>query len=724
MMRDGPEFPGAGHGRRGRSGPQPDRPRCRTMAWTHRHAVAVALAAAVFSSPYAGTVQGASPQAEELRPSAAHVRSARVVVELMSRYHYRKVPLDDELGSRVLARYIDIFDPGHSVFLAGDVEEFEVHRTKIDDALRDGRLGIAFDVFDRYRARMAERASTASELAHREFDFARDEHLELDRSETPWAQTLADLDDYWRRRVKNDILELELAGHEPEEIPEALQARYSRMARRAGQINADDIVQYFLNAYTQSVDPHSSYFSPRSSENFRIRMSLSLEGIGAALQTVGEHTVVRRIIAGGPADRSAQLVVDDRIIGVRQADEEEMTDVVSWRIEDVVNLIRGPKGSTVYLQILPTANPSGPPSTLSLVRDRIDLDDQSASGRVLETRASDGAPARVGIIDIPSFYLDIAGRSAGRDDYRSTSRDVRRVIEELRREGIDGIVVDLRDNQGGALDEALLVAGLFIETGPIVQIRKPSGGARVRWDEDPSVAWDGPLGILVNGSSASASEILAGAIQDYGRGLVIGTRTYGKGTVQNLVDLPTYGGAGRLKLTVSEYFRVNGEGVQRRGIEPDVDFAPVTAETRDGEGDLDNALPWARMKAVAKWRAKDRNDAALAAARELSRERLQAGGRLDVLREEIEERRRWRDAGTISLNRARREAEHAELEAQRLRIAEALSRAIEDGSGEERPAEDAELPDLRDEFFLAEAARVVADFASYGPGHARASAAN
>ena len=724
MMHDSPKFPGGRHARRGRSGPQPDRPPCRTMAWTRRHAVAVALAAAVLSSPCAGSTQGGSPQAEELRPSAAHVRSARVVVELMNRYHYRKVPLDDELGSRILERYIDIFDPGHSVFLAGDVEEFEVHGTRVDDALRDGQLGIAFEVFGRYRARLAERASTASELSRREFDFARDEHLELDRSETPWAQTLADLDDYWRRRVKNDILELELAEHEPEAIPEALQARYSRMARRAGQINADDVVQYFLNAYTQSIDPHSSYFSPRSSENFRIRMSLSLEGIGAALQTVGEHTLVRRIIAGGPADRSGQIGVDDRIIGVRQADEEEMTDVVSWRIEDVVNLIRGPKGSTVYLQILPAANPSGPPSTLSLVRDRIDLDDQSASSRILETRASDGAPARVGIIDIPSFYLDIAGRRAGRDDYRSTSRDVRRLIEELRREGIDGIVVDLRDNQGGALDEALLVAGLFIETGPIVQIRKPSGGARVRWDKDPSVAWDGPLGILVNRSSASASEILAGAIQDYGRGLVIGTRTYGKGTVQNLVDLPTYGGTGRLKLTISEYFRVNGEGVQRRGIEPDVDFAPVTAETHDGEGDLDNALPWARMKAVERWRAKGRNDAALAAARELSRERLQADGPLNVLREEIEERRRWREAGTISLNRARRKAEHAELEAQHLRIAKALTRAIEDGSDEERPAEDAELPDLRDEFFLAEAARVVVDFASYGPGHARASAAN
>ncbi|MCY4452253.1 MAG: carboxy terminal-processing peptidase [Immundisolibacterales bacterium] len=686
--------------------------------------MAAALVVAVASSPDAYSAQGDSSPAEELRPSAAHVRSARVVVELMSRYHYRKVPLDDALGSTVLDRYLDIFDPGHSVFLASDVEEFDDHRTKVDDALRSGRLGIAFEVFDRYRTRMAERAGTASALAGRDFDFARDEHLELDRSDAPWATSLADLDDYWRRRVKNDILELELAGHELEEIPEALKARYSRMARRARQINADDVVQFFLNAYTQSIDPHSSYFSPRSSENFRIRMSLSLEGIGAALQTVGEHTVVRRIIVGGPADRSGQLGVDDRIIGVRQADEEEMTDVVSWRIEDVVNLIRGPKGSTVHLQILPAENPSGPPRTLALVRDRIDLDDQSASSRILETRASDGAAARVGIIDIPSFYLDIAGRSAGRDDYRSTSRDVRRLIEELSGDGIDGIVVDLRDNQGGSLDEALLVAGLFIDSGPIVQIRKPSGGARVRWDKDPSVAWDGPLGILVNRSSASASEILAGAIQDYGRGLVIGTRTYGKGTVQNLVDLPAYGGTGRLKLTISEYFRVNGAGVQRRGIEPDVNFAPVTTEAGGGEGELDNALPWAKINAVARWRAKPRNDEALAAARDLSRERLQAGGPAHVLREEIEERRRWRESGAVSLNRARREAEHAELEAQRLRIAKALSRAIEEGNGEERPAEVEELPDLRDEFFLAEAARVIADFASYRPGHARASAAN
>ena len=582
-----------------------------------RPLAAAAFLSAVLAGPCACATQEGPARAEEIRPTAAHARSARAVVEIMSRYHYRKVPLDDELGSRVLDRYLDVFDPSHSVFLAGDIADFDLHRTRVDDSLRRGRLDFAFEVFDRYRLRMGDRARLASELAAGDFDFSREEELELDRSDAPWPRSAAALDDYWRRRVKNDILELELAGHEPEAIPESLHARYSRMARRVRQIDADDVVQYFLNAYIRSIDPHGQYLSPRASENFRIRMSLSLEGIGAALQTVGEHTVVRRIIAGGPADRSGQLGVDDRIVGVRQADEREMTDIVSWRLEDVVNLIRGPKGSTVHLRILPAGAPSGPPRTLSLVRDRIDLDDQSASRRILETRASDGSPARVGVIDIPSFYLDIAGRAAGRDDFRSTSRDVRRLIGELREEGIDALVVDVRDNQGGALDEALQVAGLFIETGPIVQIRRSSGRAQVKWDEDPSVAWGGPLGVLVNRSSASASEILAGAIQDYGRGIVIGTRTFGKGTVQNVVDLPAYGGTGRLKLTISQYFRVNGEGVQRRGIEPDVDFASITAEAHTGERELENALPWARVRAAARWRASHRHDDAIAAAREI-----------------------------------------------------------------------------------------------------------
>ena len=721
MDRMGPVSPAGRHGRGGRSGPCFPRPGCGAAERARVLSLAAALLLAFLGCAAADSAgrEGAA-QAEQIRPNAAHIRSVRAVVELMSRYHYRKVPLDDELGSRILDRYVDVFDPSHSVFLAGDIADFDLHRTRIDDALHGGRLDLAFEVFRRYRLRLEDRARMASDLASGDFDFAREEEIELDRRDAPWPQSADTLDDYWRRRVKNDVLELELAGHDREAIPEILRERYARMARRVRQIDADDVVQYFLNAYTQSIDPHSAYFSPRTSENFRIRMSLSLEGVGAALQTVGEHTVVRRIIAGGPADRSGELGVDDRIIGVRQADEREMTDIVSWRLEDVVNLIRGPKGSIVHLQILPAGAPSGPPRTLSLVRDRIDLDDQSASRRVLETQASDGSPVRVGVIDIPSFYLDVAGRTAGREDYRSTSRDVRRLIEELHAEGIDALIVDLRDNQGGALDEALLVAGLFIETGPIVQIRRSSGQARIKRDEDPSVVWDGPLGVLVNRNSASASEILAGAIQDYGRGLVIGTQTYGKGTVQNLVDLPSYGGTGRLKLTVSQYFRVNGEGVQRRGIVPDVDFEAVTGEPHGGEGDLENALPWARVEAAARWQPARRNEEAIAAAREWSRERVRAGEPFRVLREEVESRRRLAGARTLSLNRKRREAEHTRLEAERLRLVRSLGRAAAEEEGGETPGGAERIPELRDAFFLAEAARVIADYLSYPPGHAGA----
>ena len=646
-------------------------------------------------------------------PTAKHLQSARAVAELMNRYHYRQVSLDDELGSRILDRYIETFDPNRSVFLADDIAHFDTYRGRIDDELRRGRLGVAFEIFARYRERMAQRAEIASAFADQGFDFSRDEELELDRSESPWEPGPSALDEHWRRRVKNDVLELELAGHEPGEITETLHARYARMIRRVDQIDADDVVQYFLNAYTQSIDPHSAYFSPRSSESQRIRMSLSLEGIGASLQTVGEHTVVRRIIAGGPAARNGRLRVDDRIIGVRQDDEPEITDIVSWRLEDVVNLIRGPKGSTVHLQILPATPTSGPSHILSIVRDRVELEDQSASRSIVETRAADGSVMRVGVVDIPSFYLDVAGRSAGRKEYRSTSRDVLRLIEELRDEDIDGLVVDLRGNQGGALDEALQVAGLFIETGPIVQIRRASGPTRVKWDQDPTLAWDGPLGILVDRSSASASEILAGAIRDHGRGIVIGTRTYGKGTVQNLIDLPSYGGTGRLKLTVSQYFRVNGEGVQLRGIEPDVDFTAFMADDHRGERELDNALPWAKVGTAPKWRARDLNDEAIAGARRQNRERFRSERLLRVLKDEVENRRQLRETRSISLNRAQREKVHADLEAKREAVIRALAETAEEDGADDEPLDATRLAELWDEFLLGEAARVIADYAAY-----------
>lgn len=662
---------------------------------------------------------------EDLRPSSTHRSSSRAVVRLMGRHHYRRVPLDDEAGARVLDRYLDFLDPGRSIFLASDVAGFEPYRTRIDDALRGGKLDAAFEIFKRYRQRTTERAAAAAALLEREFDFSREETLETDRAGAPWAESGEALEDLWRRRVKNDILEFELTGREPGEALEALRERYARMDRRVRQIDPDDVVQYFLTAYTQSVDPHSTYLSPRSSENFQIRMSLSLEGIGAALRTVGEHTVVHRIVTGGPADRSRRLHPDDKIVGVRQDDEERMTDIVSWRIEDVVNLIRGPKGTTVHLQIAPAAGVPGELQTLSLVRDRIDLDDQSATSRVVETDTGEGARLRIGVIEIPSFYLDIDGRMRGKEDYRSTSRDVRRLIGELRAEGVDGLIVDLRGNQGGSLEEAIELTGLFIRTGPVVQIRTAAGRLRTRRDPDPSIAWDGPLGVLVDQGSASSSEIFSGAIQDYRLGLVIGETTYGKGTVQNLVDLASQGGAGRLKLTVAQYFRVSGEGVQLRGVRPDVDFAAVVGAGARGERDLDTALPWAEVEPV-EWEARAADGAAADFVRRRSRERLREADPFRLLREESEYRRGLRGQEDLDLHRERRREAHAEAEADQERRLRALRGGRGDGgpdadagAGADTDADaDAEggapgFAELRGELLLEEAVRVVADLASF-----------
>ena len=675
-------------------------------------AAALALTALFALAPApANPARGPSVALEDLAPSAAHRQSARAVVQLMNRHHYRKIRLDDAFGSRVLDRYLEFFDHDRKFFLAADIAEFDRFRSRIDDALLRGRLEYAFDVFKRYRARAAEGMATAAALVDRAFDFSRDETIMTDRSNASWARTRSQLEELWRRRVKNDLLKLELAGHEPEAAREALRERYAATDRRVHQINADDVVQYFLNAYTQSIDPHSTYLSPRSSEDFQIRMSLSLEGIGAALQTTGEHTIVRRIVPGGPADRSGKLHVNDRIIGVQQAGDHRMTDVVSWRLIDVVNLIRGPKGSEVRLLLLPASAASGVQRTISLIRDRIDLEDQSASRRLVEIDEGDGATTRIGVVEIPSFYLDIAGREAGRKDYRSTSRDVRRLVGELGSEGIDGLVVDLRGNQGGSLGEALRLAGLFIETGPIVQVRNASGSIRVRRDDDPSVAWEGPLAVLVDRRSASSSEIFSGAIQDYGRGLVIGGTTYGKGTVQQLVNLAPYGGAGRLKLTIAQYFRVSGEGVQQRGVRPDIALPTLYRTDTLGEETLDGALPWEQLDTSAR-RAARFQRSALASAVARSRDRRRVSERFRLLREEIEYRQGLDEPDALSLNRAERRRAHARAEADRQDRLEALATTSAGEDPESSPGRTFE--DLQHELLLNEAAHVVADVVSAG----------
>jgi carboxyl-terminal processing protease len=537
----------------------------------------------------------------DLVPSGSQQRATRLITHFVSNYHYKKAFLDDALSEQILNRYLENLDPARSFFTAADVAAFGEHRQRIDDYLREATLQPTFDIFKVYRARVNERVKFAKSLLDTEFDFTTDETIELDRDKAPWPADQEALNDLWRRRVKNDVLNLKIAGKDAAGIKKTLSERYDGLDRRTQQLNAEDVYQLFVNAYTTSIEPHTAYFSPRTSENFRIRMSLSLEGIGAVLQGDDEYTVVREVVPGGPADKSGRLHPQDRVIGVGQGEAGDIRDVIGWRLDDVVDLIRGPKGSVVRLLVLPKGSgPEGPNRTVAITRNKIELEEQAAQKSILEIGSS-GHNLKIGVIEVPTFYLDFEARSAGDPGYRSTTRDVRKLLTELKSERVDGIVVDLRGNGGGSLTEATELTGLFIETGPIVQVRSADGRIQIERDTDPSIEYGGPLAVLVDHYSASASEIFAGAIQDYGRGVIIGEPTFGKGTVQNLVDLSRLDrmseeNLGQLKATIAQFFRVAGASTQHRGVVPDVVYPTARFNDDEGERALDNALPWDQVK--------------------------------------------------------------------------------------------------------------------------------
>lgn len=536
--------------------------------------------------------------AATLEPGPQHTKSTALIAELVKNYHYSRPELDDKLSSVFLNRYIESLDPNKHFFLASDIQSFEKYRYRLDNALRDADTSPAFDIYNVFRTRVNQRIEHALEVLEQTFDFTKDEVYLVDYEDALWASSTDDLDELWRKRVKNDYLGLKLAGKDKEKIVDTLSKRYSQVIRRAKQQTANDVYQLFVNAYTTSIDPHSSYFSPHSSENFNINMRLSLEGIGAALRTKNEYTMVQRIIKGGPADISGQLKSRDKIIGVAQ-DQGEMVDVIGWRLQEVVELIRGPKGSVVRLLLQPhSSGVDGPSREITLVRDKIKLEEQAAKSSVIEIPTGKGQ-IKVGIIDLPTFYLDFDARSRGEANFKSTTRDVRKIIRNLESQHIDGLVIDLRGNGGGSLSEATDLTGLFIKSGPVVQVKGTRGDIDVNKDPDDSIAYAGPLAVLVGRYSASASEIFAGAIQDYGRGIIIGEPTFGKGTVQTLVDLNRFDRGdtdlGQLKVTIAQFFRVNGDSTQHRGVRPDIVFPTVIDNSDQGERSLDNALPWAKV---------------------------------------------------------------------------------------------------------------------------------
>ena len=536
----------------------------------------------------------------ELGPEARHEKIGQLVSEFVQKSHYRHTAVDDDLSSKVLDRYIYALDNNRMYLLASDVESFEPQRYRLDDMVRSEPLNPVFEIFAVYRARVRERLNFALLQLETEPDFSIDETYVFDREDLPWLQTEAELDDLWRKRVKNDAMNLRLAEKDWTETQEILHKRYSRFLKRMDQIKSDDVFETFMNAFAHTLDPHSSYLSPRNSEEYRIQMSLSYFGIGASLQIDDDYVMVISIIPGGPAAIDGKLQPKDRITGVAQGEQGDLIDVIGWRLDDVVQLIRGPADTVVRLQIMPAgALPGAPEKIISLTRNQVKLEEQAAKSETI-TVPREGRDWSIGVIKVPSFYRDYRALSNGDKDYTSTTKDVRRLIRELEDEGIDGLIVDLRNNGGGHLTEATALSGLFIDNGPVVQLRNSNGRISRLDDPDPvpRVSYNGPLAVLVNRYSASASEIFAAAIQDYARGVIIGQQTFGKGTVQNLYSLDQYvrrpdeAGLGQLTLTIGKYYRVTGESTQHRGVKPDIALPSSIDTELVGESVRETALPW------------------------------------------------------------------------------------------------------------------------------------
>lgn len=604
-----------------------------------------------------------------LKPEAHFIDATRNTTTFLSSRHYRPTKLDDQMSSMILDRYIKSLDGGRIYLTARDIKFFEAYRTTLDDAMRNSDLSPAYDLFNIYSQRVNERMDYALEVLDREFDFKVDEELELDRRDLDWAESEAELNDIWRKRVKNDVLRLRLTDKDDDSIRELLAKRYTDQKNRVAQLDAEDVFQLYLNSYALSIEPHTSYLAPRASDNFNIAMRLSLEGIGAVLQQDGEYTVIRTIVTGGPADMDGTLKVGDRIIGVGQG-SDEIVDVRGWRLDDVVALIRGNAGTRVHLDVLPgKSGLDGEIVAIDLIRDKVKLEESAAKSDIYEFK-NDEVSYKVGVIDLPAFYHDFAAHERGEPDYRSSTRDTKRLIQQLKAEGVDAIIVDVRGNGGGSLTEATDLTGLFIESGPVVQVKDSRGRIDINADRNKTITWEGPLAVLVDRNSASASEIFAAAIQDYGRGVVIGEPTFGKGTVQHLINLDqnqfrrSENRFGQLKLTVAQFFRINGGSTQNRGVIPDIVFPTAIEDADYGESSLDNALPWSSIKPARYEIYQDMTDV-LIAVNDRSTRRVKEDPEFQFLLEDIRLFKEAQDKTTVSLLESKRREQLREDEDRR-----------------------------------------------------------
>ncbi len=660
----------------------------------------------------------------DLKPEPSQKRAVKLVNELVYLYHYkRNFKFDDEFSKSAFDAFLKQLDPARFYLTQKDVDIFKKNRNSFDDIVFHGNLQPIYTMFKLYRKRWVERYQYSLELLKTNFDFDKKESFKFDRKNTNYPADLEAINDLWRKKTKNDLLNLLLAKKDENEAIKLLTKRYKTALRRIAQTESIDVFRYFMTAVTQTIEPHTTYFTPRSAENFNIDMALSLEGIGAVLQTEDVYTKVVRLVAGGPADRSDRIAKDDVIVAVGQGDKE-MEDVIGWRLDDVVDLIRGKAGTKVKIELLPAgAGPDAEPKQVTIIREKIKLEDQEAKSKIIEI-TSKGETQHFGVITLPKFYIDFEALARGEEDYKSTTRDVKQLIDSLKEKKIDGIIMDLRNNGGGSLREATSLTGLFIDSGPVVLERDYKNRVQVLRDLEPGTSYDGPLVVLVNRFSASASEIFAGAIQDYGRGLIVGGTTYGKGTIQQLQDLDRWKRSndkkhlGQLKYTGARFYRINGESTQIKGVVPDIKLPTSISTTDYGEFLLENSLPWDKIPATSYKKTTQFDlSSVMEQLRMLDAERVAKDPAFILLKKEIKEFDVMRKQTTVSLNKAERVKERETNKVRDLAMINARRKiqglpALTDINNEDdgKDSTDKETFDPR----LEEAGRILKDYIDIG----------
>ena len=611
-------------------------------------------------------------QADDLAPGPMDRHIVNAVTKLLKREHLLRRPLDDEASKRCLNLFLEALDPWKMYFLQSDIDSFKKHETELDDMLLDRDVSFAFDVYEVFLKRVDERLKTIESLLSETPDFTKDEELLIDRDVAEWPKTAEEAAEKWRKRIKYDLLILKTEDEEltGEAAVDKLRRRYESFAKRMHQTDNDELLEMFLTAMTNSFDPHTSYMSADTLKNFEIAMSLELEGIGASLKSEDGVTVIHKIIRGGAADKDGRLKPKDKIIAVAQGKDGEFEDIVDMKLQDVVGQIRGKRGTTVRLKVVSVDDPK--PKVIDIVRAKIELKDSEAKGEVFEAGLKpDRTPYRIGVIDLPSFYMDMAGARRGQSDYKSTTRDVREILDGFREKGVDAVILDLRANGGGSLTEAINLTGLFIDEGPVVQVKDADGRVHPYFDIDAGTAWDGPLVVVISKFSASASEILAGAIQDYGRGLIVGDHaTHGKGTVQSLTDLgreifhmPNSPAMGALKITMQQFYRPNGDSTQKRGVLSDVELPSLTTHLDVSESDLDYPVDFDQVKRL-RFPALGKVTAAIVdAIKKKSDERVAQSEDFKKLQKKIDRYMEQKERKTVTLNEKKFLAERKEVNA-------------------------------------------------------------